>query len=354
MNAPVLVDFHLTPGAVRLFWLDPRSTGTRVVTTDGLEEDIRAAAEVIAKFSDNVNPNKPEHTSGMEWTEPLGERLVSPLLRTLPEGAALVIAPHRRLHDVPVHLLKVAGRPIGLHHPVSYVPSLSLYGTLRSRGPRARGSTPVAFATAYAEQSEKVADAFTASPKAFAARAGGRVFLGAGASRDSFLSSAPDADIVYLSCHGQFSADDPADSALLLSHECRQPSRSRPEPGHRLTVRDVLGLDLRARLVILDACMSGRQHLNVGDEPLGFPAALLLAGAAAIVAANWKVDYRAAQLFMSSLLDHWIGGGHPIGEAMLAAYRDTHRTFPHPFHWAGFSLHGDDRLHHADRRSPQS
>ncbi|WP_182905823.1 CHAT domain-containing protein [Microbispora sp. H13382] len=352
MNAPVLVDFHLSGREIRLFWLDPREGGTRVVTMDGLQEDLRAAADVIRRFSYNVNSNKPERTSDMAWTEPLGERLLAPLLRAVPEGSTLVIAPHQRLHDVPVHLLKVAGWPVGLRYPVSYVPSLSLYGALRRRGPRVKSGAPVAFATAYAEQAGKVADAFTAAPEAFAARAGGRVFLGAEASRESLLSSAPEADIVYLSCHGAFSSIDAADSALLLSHEGRQPSRGRPDdPAHRLTVRDVLGLDLKARLLILDACMSGRQHFRMGDEPLGFPAALLLAGAQAIVAANWSVDYRAAEVFMSALLDNWIGGG-PIGAAMLAAYRETHRKFPHPFHWAGFSLHGDDRLHYEGGSPP--
>jgi CHAT domain-containing protein len=174
---------------------------------------------------------------------------------------------------------------------------------------------------------------------------GGEFLGGEDASVDNFRNRAADANIIYLSCHGQFVYDDPLESALLLSANGSRPDRNCPKySSHRISVRSILGLKLNARLVILDACMSGKQSFNPGDEPIGFPTAFLLAGAQAVIASNWVVEQRRGRLFMTALLEHWSNGGCTLGAAMQAAYTAVRDNHPHPFHWAPYSLFGNDRL----------
>jgi CHAT domain-containing protein len=90
--------------------------------------------------------------------------------------------------------------------------------------------------------------------------------------------------------------------------------------------------------------MSGIQHLSPGDEPMGFPVALLLAGAGAVIASNWVVEQNCARDFILALLGQWSGGKVPLGSAMQSAWAVTRTQYPHPFHWAAFSLFGNDRL----------
>jgi hypothetical protein len=51
----------------------------------------------------------------------------------------------------------------------------------------------------------------------------------------------------------------------------------------RLEVREVFGLDLHARLVVLSACETGLGTLSRGDEIVGLQRAFLYAGTPAVV-----------------------------------------------------------------------
>jgi CHAT domain-containing protein len=98
--------------------------------------------------------------------------------------------------------------------------------------------------------------------------------------------------------------------------------------------------------VILAACVSGRHDRTPGDDNTGFVAALLAGGANAVVASHWSVDARSTSLFVDALLSAWQQTEMTIGEATTTAYRSCREEFDHPFHWAAFSLHGDERLMH--------
>jgi hypothetical protein len=52
--------------------------------------------------------------------------LVAPLAAIIPPGALLCLVLHDRLHAIPLHVLEVAGEPLGLRNPVSYWPSASI------------------------------------------------------------------------------------------------------------------------------------------------------------------------------------------------------------------------------------
>ena len=123
---------------------------------------------------------------------------------------------------------------------------------------------------------------------------------------------------------------DPLSSALLLV----------PGGGEdgRLEVRELFGLDLHARLVVLSACETGLGALSRGDELVGLQRAFLYAGTPAVITTLWKVDDRASYELMRAFYDRLSGLG--ATEALRQAQRETMRTFPHPFAWAAFGLAG--------------
>ena len=63
-------------------------------------------------------------------------------------------------------------------------------------------------------------------------------------------------------------------------------------------MREIFGLDLNARLVVLSACETGRGRLSSGDELVGLQRAFLYAGTPAAITTLWKVDDRASYLLM--------------------------------------------------------
>jgi CHAT domain-containing protein len=152
--------------------------------------------------------------------------------------------------------------------------------------------------------------------------------------------------LMYLSCHGRFDRSLPVNSHLLMSDGSVLPSRIQAPVGTELlSVRQVIErMSPYAPVMILDACFSGVQNLAPGDEPLGFPAAFLISGSQAVIASNWIVEQNRAREFMLALTTSWVEDRVPLGEAMRRAYDLVRRTNPHPFHWAAFSLHGDQSV----------
>jgi CHAT domain-containing protein len=128
------------------------------------------------------------------------------------------------------------------------------------------------------------------------------------------------AGVVHLATHGELSEDDPLSSAMLLV----------PGGGEdgRLEVREVFGLDMHARLVVLSACETGLGKLSRGDELVGLQRAFLYAGTPAVVTTLWKVDDKATFELVRSFYAHLESTG-PV-EALRQAQVETMRAFPIP------------------------
>jgi CHAT domain-containing protein len=139
--------------------------------------------------------------------------------------------------------------------------------------------------------------------------------------------------VIHFATHGDLSESDPLSSALLLVG-------GGGEDG-RLEVREVFGLDLHARLVVLSACETGLGKLSRGDEVVGLQRAFLYAGTPAVVTTLWKVDDRATFELVRAFYTR-LDSANPV-EALRQAQLETMRAFPHPFAWAAFGLTGVPR-----------
>jgi CHAT domain-containing protein len=136
--------------------------------------------------------------------------------------------------------------------------------------------------------------------------------------------------VLHFATHSELREDKPLASALLLSAEA--------EDAGRLDVRDILKLDLQARLVVLSACETGLGALSRGDELVGLQRAFLYAGARAVVTTLWKVDDRSTFDLMSVFYLEL--AKHGAADALRVAQRNIMARYPHPYWWAAFGLAG--------------
>ena len=139
--------------------------------------------------------------------------------------------------------------------------------------------------------------------------------------------------LLHFATHGELNEQDPLSSALLLVPEGADDGK--------LEVRELFGLDLKARLVVLSACETGLGKLSRGDELVGLQRAFLYAGSPAVVTTLWKVDDRASFVLMREFYDQLKTQGP--AEALRQAQTATMKGFPHPFAWAAFGLTGVPR-----------
>jgi CHAT domain-containing protein len=139
------------------------------------------------------------------------------------------------------------------------------------------------------------------------------------------------ADTVHFATHGLLEEDAPLFSALLTSPAAGKPSR--------LSLYEVAGMRIRARLVVLSACETGLGTLQRGDEITGLTRTFLTAGADTVLASLWKVSDESTAVLMQQFyrgLAHGLKPAAAVREAALA----VRAKYPHPFYWAAFVVTG--------------
>ena len=118
------------------------------------------------------------------------------------------------------------------------------------------------------------------------------------------------------------------------------------EDDGRLEVREVFGLELGARLVVLSACETASGAGLVGDVPPGdewqsLMRAFMQAGAVSVVATLWPVADAESARLMEDFFVSLRAGAAPaaaLAEARRRALAGGARA--HPFYWAGFVVGG--------------
>ncbi len=156
------------------------------------------------------------------------------------------------------------------------------------------------------------------------------VLTGAEATAERFLSLAGSAPWIHFAGHGGWRADAPLDSGLRLADRW-------------LLAGELAEHPIAARWVTLSACHTARALVRPGEEWFGLARSFLLAGAGAVVAAQWDVDDDATAELMARLYRR-LGAGVPIAPALSQTQRQLHADGVHPLDWAGFVVLGGPAL----------
>jgi CHAT domain-containing protein len=161
--------------------------------------------------------------------------------------------------------------------------------------------------------------------------------LGAAATEQLVKQRMPSASIIHFATHGRADMQRPGASVVVLS----QPrDGTRPEDG-LLHAYEIERMRLRARLVVLSACETGKGKVRGNEGILALDRAFLVAGAGAVVSSLWVVPDDATQALMTrfyTLLVNGHSADKALAEAMLVV-RSTPK-WADPVHWAAFRLVG--------------
>jgi CHAT domain-containing protein len=90
---------------------------------------------------------------------------------------------------------------------------------------------------------------------------------------------------------------------------------------------------------VLSGCTTGLNVVTPGDELMGLVRGLLQAGAQSLILSLWDVHDESTTEFMIGLYGR-LQQGLPTAAAMQATMVDLRQRYPHPYHWAPFSLIG--------------
>ena len=148
--------------------------------------------------------------------------------------------------------------------------------------------------------------------------------IGEEARKDEVLRRLPSVALVHFAAHGRMETSEIALADYIL------------------TMKDVLNIRIRARLVVLSCCHSGRGEIKA-EGVVGIARAFLGAGARSVLVSLWAIDDEATLVFMKHFYEELVTG-KLASEALNQAMKSMKESeeFSDVKYWAPFVLIGDD------------
>lgn len=276
------------------------------------------------------------------------DALVAPVLEQVPAGVGrLVIVPDQALFELPFQALPAGDGCLWDKYRISYAASASLLHQIRGT-PKPETTGLLAFANPHFGPLVRSPELERGTPLAqlpgaaaeVAALAGcvagpTLVLAGREATEDQAKQQLGDYRLIHFATHGILDSGSPLYSAVILA----EPGPDSLEDG-QLEARELADLRLRADLVTLSACETGRGKVQPGEGLLGLSWALTAAGARSQVVSYWKVSDESTRDLMVGFYRR-LNDGEGKSDALRAAAFAVREKSRHPFYWAPFVLIGE-------------
>ncbi|MGH9898952.1 MAG: CHAT domain-containing protein, partial [Pyrinomonadaceae bacterium] len=312
--------------------------------------------------------------SFLEVAPQLYDMLLKPARALLQKRTNLIIVPDGVLWELPFQaLMPGQGHFLIEDCAISYAPSLSVLQQMVKlrRKPERRSSptTPTLLAfgnpvigkeTAGRIRSVFTEEALPPLPEAerevkalggLYGAAGSRVYIGREAREDRLKEEAGRYDVLQLATHGLLNNASPMYSQLVLS----QTPGSEREDG-LLEAWEIMKLELKAEIVVLSACETGRGRVGAGEGIIGLSWALFVAGSPTTVVSQWSVESASTAEMMVEFHRRLRSrgsrgskgnGGREMSKAEALRQAELRLLksgqYQNPFYWAGFVMVGDGR-----------
>ena len=144
--------------------------------------------------------------------------------------------------------------------------------------------------------------------------------------------------LIHIAAHGnEFTGE------ITLSPNPGRTSKFPQGKDYILKMSDVQAANLRARLVVLSCCHSGRGRILKGEGVVGIARAFLAAGARSVLVTLWAIDDEATMVFMKHFYQH-LKEGKTASAAVQQSMKSLRESeeYSEMRYWAPFQLIGDN------------
>lgn len=259
----------------------------------------------------------------------LYQLLLAPLQRFLPPGTPLIIAPDSTLYYIPFHALYDGQQYVIENHTVNYTPNATLLAFCQ-RPPSVHHEVLLLGydAAQLPAVLTEIAGLTRLLPTAHA-------FVQEQATTSAFLTHAQKSRLIHLAAHANFRTDNPLLSSITLADR-------------RLTLAEIIRLQIDADLVVLSGCETGKGQLR-GADLVSLASGFLGAGARALLVSLWRAEDRTTAYLMERFYQALFAGqsrSNALRSAQLALLAqgrqktDDQGIYAHPAFWAPFTLVG--------------
>ena len=165
-----------------------------------------------------------------------------------------------------------------------------------------------------------------------------RPLTGRHATKAAVMKQMSSVGLIHIAAHGNKHTGE-----IALSPNPGWTSKFPQKKDYILKMSDVQAANLRARLVVLSCCHSGRGRILKGEGVVGIARAFLAAGARSVLVSLWAIDDEATMVFMKSFYQH-LKEGKTASTAVHQSMKSLRESdkFSEMRYWAPFQLMGDD------------
>ena len=161
---------------------------------------------------------------------------------------------------------------------------------------------------------------------------------GCDATKAEVIKQMSSVGLIHIAAHGNKDTGE-----ILLSPNPGWTSKFPRKEDFILEMADVQAANLRARLVVLSCCHTGRGKILKGEGVVGMARAFLAAGARCVSISPWAIDDEATMVFMKTFYQH-LKEGKTVSAAIYQTMKFLRESenFSEMRYWAPFQLIGDD------------
>ena len=159
--------------------------------------------------------------------------------------------------------------------------------------------------------------------------------IGEHATKQAVLQAIHSVSLIHFAAHGNSERGEIALSPNRTTNSIPQ------EKDYLLTMSDISQVQLRAKLVVLSCCHSGRGLFRT-EGVIGIARAFLGSGVRSVLVASWAIEDTATKQLMSRFYEHLVGGQSASESLHQAMKWMKSNGFTKASQWAPFVLIGDN------------
>ena len=158
--------------------------------------------------------------------------------------------------------------------------------------------------------------------------------IGREATKAEVMKRMSSVGVIHIAAHGNKHTGE-----IALSPNPEWTSEFPEEEDYLLKMSDVQAANLRASLVVLSCCQSGRGRILKGEGVVGIARAFLAGGARSVLVALWDIDDEATLVFMERFYQH-VKEGKNVSVAVqqsMKSLRESEKVLK-MWYWVPFNL----------------
>ena len=161
--------------------------------------------------------------------------------------------------------------------------------------------------------------------------------IGEHATKQAVLNGIDSVSLIHIAAHGNAERGQIA----LAPNRRTESTGISQEEDYLMTMEDISKVQLRAKLVVLSCCHSGRGQINY-EGVVGIARAFLGSGARSVLVSRWALEDTATEQLMNQFYAH-LADGESASESLHQAMKwMRNNRFTKVSQWAPFMLIGDD------------